>query len=385
MRTAIVHDWFVVPGGAEQCLVRIHELFPGDIFTLVAHQPTLEELGLPQDRVHASFLQGVPFVKKWYRSFLPLFPLAVEQFDVSDYDLVISSSHAVAKGVLVHPDQVHICYCYTPMRYAWDLHAQYLRESKLDRGVSGRIAQAILHYLRMWDRVSADRVDHFIAISKFVAARIGKVYRRDATVIYPPVDTDSFPMEADKEDYYVAVSRMVPYKRMDLIVRAFSSLPHRRLVVVGDGPDFEKVKKEAGSNVTLLGHASKQEVVRVMQKARALIFCAMEDFGMVPVEAMACGTPVIAYRGGGVLETVVEGETGFFFDRQDEESIVEAIHRLENTKDGPSPEACRRRAVLFHPERFRREFTCFVDRAIGNSDMRATSPATFPPGLNTNP
>src|SRR3990167_142200 len=242
MRTALVHDWLVSIGGGEKALQAIDELFRGDIYTLF-HNPKNIEGSYFQDReVITSFLQRMPFAKKKYQSFLPFFPLAIEGFDLSDYDLVISSSHCAAKGVLTHADQLHICYCYTPMRYGWDLYHQYLDIANLRRGVKGFCAKLILHYLRLWDKSSASRVDAFVAISNYVARRIRKIYGRKAEVIYPGVDVDYYSVEEKKDDYYVTASRLVPYKRIDLIVEAFSLMKDKKLIVVGDGPEMWKVK-----------------------------------------------------------------------------------------------------------------------------------------------
>jgi glycosyltransferase involved in cell wall biosynthesis len=300
-------------------------------------------------------------------------PLAIEQLDLSSYDLVISSSHAVAKGVLTGPDQLHVCLCYSPPRYAWDLQHQYLREAGMDRGIKGWLAKAILHYTRLWDVRTANGVDHFVAISHYIARRIRKVYRRESSVIYPPVNVADFPLCRDKEDFYVTASRMVPYKKMDLIVEAFSAMPDKRLVVIGDGPDFAKVRAKAGPNVQLLGFAGAEVLRDHLQRARAFIFAAEEDFGIAPLEAQACGTPVIAFGKGGALETIVPlpeagraesdpAPTGVFFYEQSVAAIKAAVERFEARGAAIIPEACRENALRFAPERFRAEFTAFVER-----------------------
>jgi len=255
VRSAIIHDWLVSPvGGGEKVLEAIHVLFPSPIYTLVKNEEKLKGSYFENLEVISSFIQRLPRAAKSYRNYLPLFPLAIEQFDLSSYDLILSSSHCVAKGVLTSPDQMHICYCHTPMRYAWDLTFQYLRESGLDRGIKGALAKVFLHYLRGWDLHASTRVDAYVANSRYVANRIRKYYGKEATVIYPPVATDYFEFHETKEDFYVTASRMIPYKRLDLIVEAFSLMPDKKLVVIGDGPDWNKVKAKAKKNIELLGY-----------------------------------------------------------------------------------------------------------------------------------
>ncbi|RIH84531.1 GDP-mannose-dependent monoacylated alpha-(1-6)-phosphatidylinositol monomannoside mannosyltransferase [Calidithermus terrae] len=287
-------------------------------------------------------------------------PLAVEQFDLRGYDVVISSSHAVAKGVLTGPDQLHLSYVHTPIRYAWDLQPQYLREAGLERGVKGALARALLHYMRLWDQRTAAGVDVFVANSRYIARRIRKAYRREAEVIYPPVDVESFTLHEQKEDFYLAASRMVPYKRMDLIVEAFSQMPGRELVVIGDGPDFEKVRAKAAPNVRMMGYQPFASLKEHMQRAKAFVFAAEEDFGIIPVEAQACGTPVIAYGKGGALETVQEGVSGVFFPEQTPRAIIEAVERFEQQTWTPS--AVRQTVEGFGAGRFRQQFKALVER-----------------------
>jgi glycosyltransferase involved in cell wall biosynthesis len=320
-----------------------------------------EERGFLQGkRAQVSFIQRLPKAQRRYRTYLPLMPLAIEQFDLRGYDLVISSSHAVAKGVITGPDQLHICYCHSPMRYAWDLQHQYLKESGLERGMKSWIARALLHYLRLWDSRTANGVDVFIANSRYIARRILKVYRREAEVIYPPVDVEAFTLRQDKEDFYLTASRMVPYKRIDLIVEAFSQMPDRRLVVIGDGPEMPKVRAKAGPNVTLLGYQPFEVLRDYMQRAKAFVFAAEEDFGIAPVEAQACGTPVIAFGKGGAAETVVAGETGVFFQDQNVSSLIKAIEEFEKLSFNPL--RVRKNAERFSSERFRREFAALIER-----------------------
>jgi len=363
-KVAIVHDWLVTYAGAERVLEEIINCFPeADLFAIVDFIPKNERSFLKDKPVKTSFIQKLPFAKKKYRTYLPFMPLAVEQFDLSGYDIVISSSHAVAKGVITGPDQLHISYVHSPMRYAWDLQHQYLKETGLDRGLKGWLAKRELHKLRMWDLRTANGVDHFLANSRFIARRIWKVYRREATVIYPPVDVNSFSLCEQKEDFFLTASRMVSYKKIDLIAEAFSLMPDKRLYIIGDGPDFDKVKSKSGANVELLGYQPFEVLRNYMQRAKAFVFAAEEDFGIVPVEAQACGTPVIAYGKGGALETVTEDETGLFFDAQTTSSIIEAIQRFEDMKDRFIPAKIREKSLRFSRDRFKREFISFVDEA----------------------
>lgn len=356
MRSAIIHDWLISPsGGAERCLQAIHELYPSAIYTLLQSKERLRGTYFEGKEILSSFIQKLPFCEKGYRSYLPLFPLAIEQIDLSAYDLILSSSHCAAKGALVHSEQLHICYCHTPMRYAWDLTELYLKRG----GVKNAMARFFLHYLRMWDFQSASRVDHFIANSEFIAKRIKKNYRRDSCVIYPPVDVDFFELEEKKEDYYVAASRLVPYKRIDLLVEAFSLMPDLRLVVAGEGPEEKNLRKKAGKNIEFLGFQEDVSLKRLLQKAKGFVFAAVEDFGILPVEAMASGTPVIALREGGVKETVKEGLSGSFFEEASVRAICEAVRRFE--KQEFDPKIVRVQAERFSKERFQREFRGFVE------------------------
>lgn len=360
MRSAIIHDWLLSGvGGGEKVLQAIHQQFPSPIYTLVHDLKQLKGTYFQDLKIFSSFIQKWPKAQTKYKSYLPLFPLAIEQFDLSSYELILSSSHCAAKGVITSPDQIHICYCHTPMRYAWDLMHEYLRESHLDRGFKGFLAKMFLHYLRGWDVHSSRRVDHFIANSQYVAKRIQKFYGREAQVIYPPVEVSFFQKEEKKDSYYLTASRLVPYKRIDLIVEAFSKMPDRKLVVIGDGPEAKKVKEKAGPNVELLGYQPDSVLKQMMQKARGFIFAAVEDFGIVPVEAMACGTPVIAFGKGGVRETVIHEKTGYLYEEQTASSIAEAVRAFE--KLTIDPEACRKRAESFSLERFNQQFTQFIN------------------------
>lgn len=359
VNSAIVHDWLIsTVGGGENSLEAIHKLFPSPIYTLVHDRKKLKGTYFENLELVSSFIQKFPKSSQKYRTYLPFFPLAIEQFDMQPYDLIISSSHCVAKGVLTHPDQLHISYCYTPVRYAWDLMHQYLRESGLNKGLKGCFAKMVLHYLRGWDIHASRRVDHFVAISHYVARRIQKFYGRESEVIYPPVDATFYQMKEQKENYYVTASRFVPYKKMDLIVEAFSKMPDKKLIVVGDGPDWAKVKEKASVNVELLGYQSNEVLKQLLQNAKGFVFAAVEDFGILPVEAMACGTPVIAFGKGAIRETVIENETGTFFEEQTVGSIIEAVVRFE--KRSFDPHKCAERAQFFSLERFNQKFYAFV-------------------------
>jgi glycosyltransferase involved in cell wall biosynthesis len=383
LRIAIVHDWLTVYAGAERVLEQMLRCYPqADIFSTVDFVPASERSFLQGKSITTSFIQNLPFAKTKYRAYLPLMPLAIEQFDLSQYDLVISSSHAVAKGVLTGPDQCHICMCYSPMRYAWDLQHQYLKETGLDTGPKGWVAKYLLHRLRIWDLRTINGVDQFIAISNFIARRIDKVYRRKATVIYPPVALETFTIGEQKADYYLTASRLVPYKKIDLIVRAFTQMPERRLMVIGDGPDFEKIKAMAPANVTLLGYQSFDVLLAHLQQAKAFIFAAEEDFGIAPLEAQACGTPVIAYGKGGALETIQGlinelSPTGLFFTEQSETAIQEAVKQFEGLIKPILPSDCRQNAMRFSQEQFCEQFSSFVNRAM--AAFRAKSSANSEP------
>lgn len=370
MRVAIVCDWLVVYAGAERVLEQILTLYPdADLFCLVDFLPEDQRGFIMNKPTHTSFIQNLPHAKKSYRSYLPLMPLAIEQLDVSGYDLVISSSHAVAKGVLTGPDQVHISYVHSPIRYAWDLQHQYLQEANLTRGMKGWIAKAILHYIRLWDYRTANGVDHFIANSKFIARRIKKVYGREAAVVYPPVDIEAYELCEEKEDFYLTASRMVPYKKVKLIVEAFNEMPDKRLVVIGDGPEYAKIKEIAGSNITLMGYQPFSVLKEKMQKAKAFVFAAEEDFGITPVEAQACGTPVIAYGKGGALETVQGSSnamprTGMFFESQTIQSIRNAVDSFEKNASGFAYINCRLNAERFSQQQFVENMKLQIEAAL---------------------
>ncbi len=342
-RVAIVHEWLVVYGGSERVLEQLVAAFPdADLFSVVDFLDDDKRARLGGKHATTTFIQRLPFAKKKYRSYLPLMPLAIEQLDLSKYDLIISSSHAVAKGILTGPDQMHVCYCHSPMRYAWDLQHEYLQQAGLTRGLKSVIARLVLHYMRLWDSRTTNGVDKFIANSAYISRRIRKVYGRSSEVVHPPVDIEAFSMRHDKDDFYLTASRMVPYKRMDMIVEAFASMPDRRLVVIGDGPEMHRIRRLAGPNVTIMGFQDDAVLLDHMQRAKAFIFAAEEDFGIMPVEAQACGTPVIAFGKGGARETVMGLDnpagappTGVFFDAQTVPSLIEAVERFEGETINP--------------------------------------------------
>lgn len=371
LNIAVVHEWMAGSGytGSERVVEQILEIYPhADLYATVDFLDEHERAFLRGREVQTSFIQNLPFAKKLYKHYLPLAPLAVEQYDLSEYDIVISSNHAVAKGVLVGPDQLHVSYVHSPMRYAWDLQHQYLRESGLDKGIKGWLAKRMLHRMRIWDVRTANGVDRFVANSQFIARRIMKVYRRESTVIYPPVDVDGFELHEEKENFYLAASRLVPYKRIDLIAEAFRQMPDRRLVIIGDGPEMKKVSSVSGPNVEILGYQPFQVLRDHMQRAKAFVFAAVEDFGIMPVEAQACGTPVIAFGRGGALETVQDlsndQPTGLFFDVQSVDSLVDAVRRFEQNQSRLIPASVRDHALKFGAQRFRREFADLVTREM---------------------
>jgi len=359
VKTAIVHDWIVSIAGGEKALKSIYEIFPSPIYTLLTNPKIIKESFLKNAEIHTSIIQKFPFKNKFYQKYLLFFPFAIEQLDLSEYDVIISSSHCVAKGVLTRFDQLHICYCYTPMRYAWDLYFQYLNDANLKKGIKGRIAQMILHYLRMWDFSVSNRVDEFIADSEFIAKRIKKLYNRESQVIYPPVDINYFEPKYQKEDFYLTASRFVSYKKIDLIVEAFSNMENKKLVVIGDGPDMEKIKSKAKKNIEILGYQNNEVLKTYLQKAKAFVFAAIEDFGILPVEAQACATPVICFSKGGTKETIINGKTGILFDKQDVRSIQEAVEKFE--KKEFDLYKVRKNSLRFSEERFKKEFkTCVL-------------------------
>ncbi len=371
-RVAVIHDWLDTWGGGENVLAEIVRAYPqADLFTLVDFFSDAMRRRLGGKHARTSFVQRMPGARRHFRALLPLFPRAIESLDLRGYDLVLSSSHAVAKGVRTTAAQLHVCYCHTPMRYAWDLREDYLGPRGLSTGWRGAIAHRLLDRLREWDRASSARVNHFIANSAFVRDRIMRSYARDATVIHPPVDTEFFvPATKAKAEpgFYFTASRHVPYKRIDLIVAAFKALPSRRLVVAGAGPETDRIRAVAGPNVAFVGEVPRPQLRALLQEAQAFIFAAEEDFGILPVEAQACGTAVIALRRAGTLETVrdldgADAPTGVFFDEQSATAIAAAVTRFEATKSSIAATTCRANALAFSTARFHQQYTAFVEDA----------------------
>ncbi len=357
-KVAIVHDWLVTNAGAEKVLKAILEIYSdADVFSLVDFLDEKErDVILNGKHAKTSFIQKLPFAQKHFRNYLPLFPKAIESFNLSNYDLIISSSWAVAKGVKKtdKQQQLHICYSHTPIRYAWDLYEEYTANLSQPKKF---LVEQTLKYIRKWDLATVDRVDYFIANSKFVQKRIQKTYGRDAKVIYPPVDVERFSLQKQKEMCYLTASRLVPYKKTKLIVEAFNAMPDRKLVVIGAGEEFEDIQKIAGENITVMGYQEDSVLIDHMKRAKAFVYAAVEDFGIVPIEAMACGTPVIALNDGGTAETVVDGVNGVHFETQCVEDIINAVERFESLKFDASNIA--KGAESYATSRFKQEFKDF--------------------------
>lgn len=366
MRVAIVHDWLYVAGGAERVLREILRCYPSaDVFTLFDILDAKDREFIGFSKARTSFIQRLPLLHKMHRLYLPLMPLAIEQFDFSEYDLVISSSYAVAKGVITGPDQLHVAYIHSPMRYAWDLQHAYLRELGY-QGLKSAAARMLLHFMRLWDVRTAHGADVVIANSHFVARRIKKIYGRTAQVIHPPVELAKEPMARKRGNHFLTASRLVPYKNIESIIRAFEELPDLELIVSGDGPEAARLKEIAGPNVVFSGFVSNERLRELMATARAFIFAAEEDFGIVVLEASSEGAPVLALGRGGALETVREGPdhaTGMFFGSPDPKEIASCVRSFVEREDSFSPEACRQQAARFSSDRFRAELTALIESA----------------------
>lgn len=391
---AIVQHWLTSYGGAERVLEGLASIFPRADF----YASVVSERGIPAGlrgwNLQGSFVGRIPGAKRWHRHFLPLYPYALEQFDLSKYDLVISSEAGPAKGVLTAPRTCHICYCHSPMRYIWDMYHEYRKNmNPLTRAVFSLAA----HYARLWDVSTAMRVDHFVANSWHVASRIRKYYRRESTVIYPPVNVAAGYISPRTEDYYLIVGRLVPYKRVDLAIDACNRLK-RRLRVVGSGPEFRRLRKVAGSTIEFVGKLDDYSLRENYARCRALLFPAEEDFGIVPVEAQSFGRPVIAYGQGGALETVIglpasekrgrEPFTGVFFDIQSVDALVDAIARFEAAEASFYPEVIREHAKTFDSERFKTEFVSFVNERMdefNKAHLYVGDRQRIAPLLNTDP
>lgn len=356
MKIALVHDYLVQYGGAERVLEAFCEIYPdAPIYTMVYDEKSTNG-AFKNRKIHASFLQKIPFISSHHRAYPLLMPVAIESLDLSGFDVVLSDSTSYAKGAITGPDTLHITYCHTPMRYAWDDCHRHMREFDYSR-LTKKLMPFGMSYLRLWDRISADRPDRYIANSGFVAARIKKYYGKDAQVIYPPVNFQNFRISEKTGDYYLMVGRALPYKRFDIVANAFNSLG-LPLKVIGKGPEMEKLKKIAGNNIEFLGYLSDGKTSDFYSRCKALIFPSEEDFGITPLEAMASGRPVIAYRGGGALETVIEGKTGTFFNEQTPEAISKTIKNFKPERF--NPQDIRSHAEKFRKEAFKEKMETFV-------------------------
>jgi glycosyltransferase involved in cell wall biosynthesis len=374
LKYALVHEWLTpkATGGSELVVREILNHIDADLYALIDFESTNPESYLYKRQIGTTFLQHLPMARNGVQKYLPLLPLAIEQLDLRGYDVILSSSHTVAKGILTSPEQLHICYCHTPMRFAWELTFDYLHYSKLGHGLPGMLTRYLLHRLRQWDVLTANRVDRFIANSHNTRSRIWRTYRRNAEVIYPPVNIDRFPFLTQKEDFYVTVSRLVSYKQVSLIVRAFNQLG-RPLVVIGTGPELKQIQQLAKPNVQILGEQPDDVVEKYMARAKAFVYAALEDFGIAIVEAQACGTPVIAYGQGGALETVRDireypaSGTGIFFQKQTETALIEAVGTFEAYQDKFNPECARKNALGFTPKVFAERYLNFVNHCLQKS------------------
>lgn len=361
LKVALVHDFLNQYGGAERVLETIHELFPrSTVYTLIYEPDQLPEHFRKWRIYESPYASLIPFRKKYYKLWLPKYPLFIEQFDLRRYDLVLSSSYLFAKGVITPSRTPHICYCHTPMRQAWELYHNYKEDHS--PGLIRVLYALLFHYLRLWDAHSAQRADYFIANSKAVQMRIRKYYRRESTVIYPPVDTEQFYISNTVDDYYLFLSRLVPYKNADLAVRAFNQ-SGLKLIVAGDGPELKSLKNIALSNIQFVGLVSEKRKAELLANCKAFIFPALEDFGIVSVEAQASGRPVIAYRGGGSLDTVIENKTGVFFDSFTPQSIIQAVAKLDQIRF--YPEAIREHALQFDRLNFISKLTEYLENIPG--------------------
>jgi glycosyltransferase involved in cell wall biosynthesis len=389
MKVALVHDWYNVNAGGEKVMRAILNSFKDkscladspfatdwekievdniQVFSLIDFLSESDRQYLLNGRkVHTSFIQWFPFAKKFYRNYLHFFKRATSSFDLSEFDLIISSSAAVSKNVRKRKGQIHICYCHTPIRYAWDLQDEYLRHLNPVMKPFSFIIKFFLSSLRKWDLENTPNIDHFLANSHFVAERIRRIYNREATVVYPPVDTHSFALNNNvRKDFYVTAGRLVPYKNVDVIAETFSKMPDKKLYIIGDGPEKNMVAKYAGKNVILLGYQPKDRMVKYIQEAKAFILAAEEDFGITTVEAQSCGTPIIAYKKGGYLETVVDGQTGVFFEKQTTEDIQNAVTRFEQFQADFKPEKIRENALSYSEKIFNKHFVAQVKKVLND-------------------
>jgi glycosyltransferase involved in cell wall biosynthesis len=361
---AVVHDWLVDHAGSERVLEQILALYPNaTLYTLIDRMPHPERGRFPSRRTVTSFLDRWPGITRYFTRCLPLMPFAVQQFDLSGHDLVISSSHCVAKGVIVPPDALHLCYCHSPMRYAWDMQGNYLRNEKLDKGLRSLLARWIFHRLRAWDAASSNGVDHYAANSSYVQRRILKSWRRPATVIHPPVSVEAVTQSglAREPRRAVTVGRLMGYKNVHLMLDAFRLLPDWQLTVVGDGPQRAALQRMAPPNVRFTGAVSEADKQVHLQTASVFVFAAVEDFGIAPAEALACGTPVVALARGGALDYLRQGENAWLFDEATPEAMAQALKQAGNRKSEDTAERCRRSVSGLAEERFRTQFAAWVN------------------------
>ncbi len=365
MKIALVHDFLIKLGGAERVLKVFADMYPdAPIYTLLYDEKVCGKV-FPASRVRASYLQGMPkFLRSRQKYLLPFMPRAVESFDLTDYDLIISSSNAYAHGVLVSSTTKHVCYCHSPMRYAWDYTHEYMQEQNAGR-LKKYMANKIIHKIRQWDQVAADRVDTYIANSNHVRKRIKKYYRKDSEILYPPVDTRRFKPQKEHNNYFLIVSTLSPYKKIDLAVHLFNKIG-KELIIIGDGSQYDYLKSIAASNVHLMGFKDDDTVKKYMEGCRALIFPGEEDFGITPVEAMACGKPVLAYGKGGALETIIPGETGEFFYEPTIESMEDGLGRLIVNEPNYNAEKIHKHAVQFSKQKFVENFKLLMERETAN-------------------
>ena len=369
MKVAIVHDWFISPGGSEKVVQKLILLFPeADIYSLInVFSKENNKQFLNGKKVKTSFLQKIPCIKKCYRFLFPLFPFAIQTFNLSSYDLVISSSHSFSKGVKIKKGQMHICYIHTPVRYAWDLQKQYIQQTPT--WFLKKIFGLMMKKLRKWDLKTNETVNYFIANSNYVAERVKNNYKRDSKVIYPPVNTNFFSKSItakriEQSSYFVVISRHVLYKRIDLIIKAFNLRPDLKLLIIGTGPKTKYLKSIAGKNITFLGYKTDDEVKNYLTFSRAAIFSAYEDFGISPVEVQACGTPVIALGQGGYLETVIDRKTGIFYKDQTSKSLLEGIDKFIELEKNFDKTEIVKNSEKFSVEQFNSQIKQFINDKI---------------------
>jgi glycosyltransferase involved in cell wall biosynthesis len=386
MKIGVVHDWLPLYGGAEHVVSAIMQTVgPTDLYTLFDFLSVEDRKRIGADRIITSYLNRLPFCQDYYRWTFPFCPMAIENFDMSEYDLVLTSSAAFAKGVIVHPHQRHIAYVHSSIRYAWDQTFEYMDGTSLSRGFRGALLRLLLHNLRTWDTRTSNGPDVLVANSTTVQRRIEQVYGRFSIVLPPPVDIVNFPMCNDRDDYFVVASRLVFYKRIDLIVDAFKEMPSRRLVVLGDGPEMKRLKLRAGPNVMIKGHVSRKELVDVVSHAKAFIFASYEDFGIVMAEAQAAGTPVLAFQRGGALDIVRTSKigcpTGMFFVEQSIGAIKDVVERFILQQSSFTPQACSENAMRFSKENFCSKLTAIIDVTLDpyfNRDLKVLTATIFP-------